>query len=119
MYIMLHSLAAPLIAQALLAGGSHAGDVLLWDLAAEDDGRGSAAAAQCARTGAACVLRHLAPVTALSWQHSASEAASCGTHSPGAYQLFSLGADGRLLVWRCSDKLVAPMYGWVRADCCR
>ncbi|KIZ03257.1 hypothetical protein MNEG_4697 [Monoraphidium neglectum] len=82
---------------ALLAGGTFNGEVVLWDL-----GRDAAAGddPQVARTDSLGEARHREPVTALAWQYSAAEARRHGAGGGGAHLLLSLGADGRLLVWR-------------------
>lgn len=55
-------------------------------------------------------LRHREPITAISWQHSAHEARRRGAAASTAYRLFTLGADGRLLVWLW-DQIDNPIFG--------
>ncbi|KAF8066252.1 Wdr34 [Scenedesmus sp. PABB004] len=90
---------------ALLAGGTFNGEVVLWDLRAADD-----ADTQAASTDALGAARHRAPVVDLAWQFSGHEARRHGARS-AAHRLFSLGADGRLLVW-LAGPLANPIAGY-------
>lgn len=64
---------------------------------------------QVGKTDVLSELRHSEPITALSWQYSGQEARRHGA-AAAAYRLFTLGADGRLLVWLW-DQLSNPVYG--------
>jgi len=65
---------------------------------------------QVAKTDVLSEVRHREPITALSWQFSGNEARRRGSAAAAAYRLFTLGADGRLLVWLW-DQLSNPVYG--------
>jgi hypothetical protein len=69
----------------------------------------AAAAAQVGKTDVLSELRHREPITAISWQYSGQEARRRGS-AAASYRLFTLGADGRLLVWLW-DQLSNPVYG--------
>jgi len=79
---------------ALLAGGSFNGDVLVWDLGADDD-----------KLLCKTVLNaytHHEPVQQLTW-----------TKLPGqGYVLCSVSADGKMLVWSPANKLREPLLGF-------
>lgn len=62
-----------------------------------------------AKTDVLSEARHREPITDISWQFSSQEARR---HSAAAasYRLFTLGADGRLLVWLW-NQLGNPVYG--------
>ncbi|GBG00275.1 hypothetical protein Rsub_13001 [Raphidocelis subcapitata] len=93
---------------ALLAGGSFNGELLLWDL-----GRERELDAQAAKSDALGEARHREPVTALAWHFSPAEARRAGSSGGRGHLLLSLGADGRLLVWRAAGgKLDAPIRGF-------
>jgi hypothetical protein len=69
----------------------------------------AAAASQVGKTDVLSELRHREPITAISWQYSGQEARRRAS-AAASYRLFTLGADGRLLVWRW-DQLSNPVYG--------
>ncbi|WIA14099.1 hypothetical protein OEZ85_002646 [Tetradesmus obliquus] len=89
---------------ALLAGGTYNGELVIWDLNKED------ADAQVGKTDLLSDVRHREPITALCWQLSGAEARRHGS-AAASYRLFTLGADGRLLVWLWSQ-LGNPIYGY-------
>lgn len=64
---------------------------------------------QVAKTDVLSELRHREPITAISWQYSGQEARRRGS-AAASYRLFTLGADGRLLVWLW-DQLSNPVFG--------
>jgi hypothetical protein len=64
---------------------------------------------QVGKTDLLSDVRHREPITALSWQLSGAEARRHGSGS-ASYRLFTLGADGRLLVWLW-NQLGNPIYG--------
>lgn len=82
----------------LLAGGSYNGDVLLWDVADDEE--------PLVCKSALSDYTHHEPVTALCWARRLGEKGR---------QLVSLGADGRVLVWRPSEeahRLLHPVAGF-------
>lgn len=99
----MHAVACPVF-QGLLAGGTFNGQLVLWDLTREGD-------SQVGETDCLLEARHREPITAMSWQYSSTESRRHGSRAL-AYRLFTLGADGRLLVWLW-NKLGNPIYGWV------
>ncbi|KAF6254151.1 WD40-repeat-containing domain protein [Scenedesmus sp. NREL 46B-D3] len=89
---------------ALLAGGTYNGELVVWDLNRED------ADAQIGKTDLLSDVRHREPITGISWQLSEAEARRHGSGA-ASYRLFTLGADGRLLVWLWGQ-LDNPIYGY-------
>ncbi|KAI8471591.1 MAG: WD40-repeat-containing domain protein [Monoraphidium minutum] len=108
----------------LLAGGTFSGEVVLWDLGRGGGGGGGDGSGggggggggedpQVARSDCLGGVRHTEPVTALAWQHSASEARRHGSAGGRAHLLLSLGADGKLLVWGGGGaRLDNPIMGY-------
>eukprot|EP00775_Hariotina_reticulata_P009740 gene9740-9898_t len=90
---------------ALIAAGTYDGRVIIIDLN-EDD-----ASALVAQTNVLKEVRHREPITAISWQFSSQQARKHGAAST-SYRLFTLGADGRLLVWQW-NRLADPIFGCV------
>lgn len=87
---------------ALVAGGTINGEVVVWDLSREGD-------MQRARS-ALTDLSHREPVTQLQWHFNAS-AASRHSSKEAAYQLLSVGSDGRVLVWNW-QKMDKPLFAY-------
>lgn len=88
---------------ALIAGGSFNGDMFIWDLSKEGD-------MQVGRSDPLSEVRHREPITAIHWCYSMGEAAKYASKDK-AYRLVTLGADGRVLVWRWL-KMDQPIFGY-------
>ena len=89
---------------ALVAGGTYSGEVYVWDLSREGD-------AQRFKS-IVTDLSHREPVVRVSWHYSTAEAARRAKVEE-AYQLLSLGADGKLLVWHWAGSGPGvPVFGY-------
>jgi hypothetical protein len=90
----------------MLACGTVSGTVLLWDLASSEG-----ADQQLARSERLCACRHQEAVRAVCWVTSPGDARRHGgLGAAKAQRLYTLSADGRLLVWSGLN-LAAPLYG--------
>jgi hypothetical protein len=90
-----------LSSQALIAGGTFNGQLVVWDLSQIGDMQ-----IACSRNTDAS---HREPICQVRWQYSA-EAAARHSNKMEAYHLITLGNEGRILIWNWT-KLENPIYG--------
>lgn len=89
----------PLI-PSVVAAGSFNGEVVLWDLAQQDQGP--------AYTSPIIEYAHKDAVVQLQWVYVQGDATSLAS-----WQLLTLGADGRVLFWSVLNKLQHPLRGFL------
>lgn len=98
----LQALAFHPTAPALVVGGTLTGALMVWDLSREEDNlRGQSRITD---------YSHKAPVTQVVWHFNAAEASKY-TQKENAYQIVTLGTDGRVLIWNWRN-LDAPVYAY-------
>jgi WD40 repeat protein len=98
----LQALAFHPTAPALVAGGTLTGALMVWDLSREEDNlRGQSRITD---------YSHKAPITQVVWHFNAAEASKYA-QKENAYQLVTLGTDGRVLIWNWRN-LDAPVYAY-------
>ncbi|KAK9816533.1 hypothetical protein WJX72_001622 [[Myrmecia] bisecta] len=86
----------------LIAGGTFNGELLVWDLGREGD-------ALLGKSGLSDAS-HQEPITQVAWQHS-TQLAARHVGQTEAYQLVTLGADGRILIWLW-QRPETPVFGY-------
>mmetsp|Transcript_10525 Transcript_10525/g.29956 ORF Transcript_10525/g.29956 Transcript_10525/m.29956 type:complete len:534 (+) Transcript_10525:187-1788(+) len=87
---------------ALIAGGTFNGQLVVWDLSKEGD-----AQIGCSKNTDAT---HREPICQVRWQYN-PEAAARHTNKDEAYNIVTLGNEGRILVWQWT-RLENPIYGY-------
>lgn len=94
---------------ALVAAGSYSGEVFVWNVSASDRFESDSEVARTRITGGS----HHDPVVSVAWRYAM--AAQGGTRrEEEAYQLISLGMDGKVLIWGWAKggTLDAPLFGY-------
>jgi len=86
---------------ALVAGGTYNGELYIWDLSRDDVQRGKSQVSDAT---------HREPISQVAWKYD-SDLASKHSRTEEAYQIITVGADGRVLVWLW-QKLDHPVYGY-------
>lgn len=103
---------------ALVAAGSYSGEVYVWNISSSDT---FASDSEIARSRITSQSHH-DPVMSVQWRYSLSEDLKSRRQASGsrkmeeAYQLVSLGMDGKVLVWQWSQAkggtMEHPLYGY-------
>ena len=89
---------------ALVVAGSYNGELYVWDLSAGEDEDALRARSKVSDAS------HREPITQVSWLFNIAEASKTSNRA-AAYNVVSLGSDGRVLVWNWL-KMDFPAYGY-------
>eukprot|EP00668_Euglena_longa_P011929 GGOE01014350.1.p1 GENE.GGOE01014350.1~~GGOE01014350.1.p1 ORF type:complete len:562 (-),score=150.35 GGOE01014350.1:218-1903(-) len=90
---------------AILCGGTYNGEVIVWNIALEEDN----VVAQTANTLSSHILLHTDPVHKVLWALNRRE-------GKAKYVILSVSGDGRILIWNLNNALASPVGGYELAS---